>query len=787
MIPPALQGLSRFRQFVCWIAVPNDKKPGKFHKFPVSPVTGAIIDAHAAEHWTDYATALALAPRWDRGHGSGAGFVITANDPVFFIDVDSCLTPTGWSPLALEICERFRGAAIEVSHSGQGLHVLGTADPIEHASRNTPLGLECYTQLRFVALTGRDALGDVWTNHTTALASAVAQWFAPTVAATPSSARGWTDGPCEGWGGPADDDELMRKAHAGASTGGLTGKTAFGDLYAGRVDEAARSEADQSLANHLAFWTGKDCVRIERLMRASQLVRDKWDEARPLSNGEPGTYLGRTIMRACAFVTEVAIGPKLPEPGPRIRTNIQEYMTTHDQLSWFDGCTYVTDSHTVFSVRNGRNMTHDQFNVLLGGQLFIMDAWGKKHSKSAFEAFTTNRANTCPTVDALCFRPELDLGQIIGEGNVRYLNSYTPYECETVAGDPTRFLDLLQRLLPNPQDRELLICYIASSAQNRGIKFQWWPVIQGTKGNGKTILIDVLTYIHGEQYTHLPNAHAMAKDGLKFNSWIDRKTFLGIEEIALQHKRDFLEELKIVVTNKRIPLERKGDDQVNTDNRANGMLCTNHRDGVPVDDDERRYAVFFTGQQSYADILRDGMGGQYFPDLYDWLNGRNAYEGRPKGFAVVAHWLKNYAIPVALDPARDLHRAPRTSSTLEAVAQSRGRAEQEVLEAIAEGRPGFGGGWVAGRSLDQLLDHARLNVPRNKRRQMMQALGYDWHPTLDDGRGPDRVRLYIRQGHPALILTDPASIVAAYADAQAPTSAPTSLESTVVPFPTKRS
>ena len=102
-----------------------------------------------------------------------------------------------------------------------------------------------------------------------------------------------------------------------------------------------------------------------------------------------------------------------------------------------------------------------------------------------------------------------------------------------------------------------------------------------------------------------------------------------------------------------------------------------------------------------------------------------------------------------------------------------------MLDAIEEGRPGFAGGWVSSRYLDALLDHIRAPVPRRKRRELMQALGYDWHPALPEGRCNDTVspdngkpKLYVRRGHAALEFTTPAAVAKAYSEAQAPVVQP---------------
>jgi len=65
--------------------------------------------------------------------------------------------------LALSILARFPGAAVELSHSGQGLHIFGRAAPMAHGKRNAALNLELYTEGRFCALTGTGALGDAST------------------------------------------------------------------------------------------------------------------------------------------------------------------------------------------------------------------------------------------------------------------------------------------------------------------------------------------------------------------------------------------------------------------------------------------------------------------------------------------------------------------------------------------------------------------------------------------------------------------------------------------------
>lgn len=803
-LPPALAALAAWPQFICWYAEPKPEDPAKFNKFPTDWRTGRKVGANERDAWTDWQTASAAAPAWDRGHGSGVGFVFTAQDPFFFADIDGALHGGEWSPLALSILARFPGAAVEVSHSGKGLHIIGRTALLAHSCRNIPLNLELYTADRFVALTGDRAMGDAGTDHTAALAAYAAEYFPPRLAATGSS--DWTDGPVAEWRGPTDDETLVQRAlasshrSAAAAFGASGAEPTFRDLWERNVDVLAAkwrgeggkpfgaTEADQALANHLAFWTGKDCVRMERLMRQSALCRDKWDHH--------STYLVNTISNAVSFVRSVLNAESrapvaIPQPpadapsvetaalhaGREMRVTGSEYMFAADQIAHFEGCFYLKGRNEIYVLGSDELLGKPAFDVTFGGHIFLLDPTNTAKTESAWDAYTKSRVYAPIIVSDLCFRPELASGALVVDGKRVTVNSYVPYVPRVLDGDPAPFLDHLRLMLPDPRDYEILLSWMARVVQSPGRKLQWWPVVQGAKGNGKTTLLNLLAYAMGETHSHLVNVEAMAKTGNQFSDWLLRKTFVGIEEIKVADRREFLELLKPVVTNQRTPMEGKGVRQFTGDNRANGLILTNYRDGVPIDDEERRYGVFFTAQQSKEDKLRDGMTGRYFSEWIDWWKGEGTWaaHGSNYGFAVATRFLQAYAIAAEFDPLFHAE-APRTSSTAEAVTASRGRVEQEILEAIDEGRNGFAGGWVSSTYLDALIDGLRASVPRVKRRALMQSLGYDWHPALNGGRvnapllcdGGKKPRLYVRDGHVALGIEEPSAVAAAYERAQQP-------------------
>ena len=287
-------------------------------KIPFDPTQMEAGNPHDPAMWMDAETAMATASLF--GADYGIGFVLTAADPFWCIDIDHCLIDGTWSPLANEMMTLMAGCAIEVSMSGEGLHLFGKGTAPDHSMKNIPLGMEFYTELRYIALTGNPTTGDAGIDLTHILPHLVSKYF-PAHAAV--DAVEWTTGPCAEWSGPVNDDILIAKATGTTSAAAAFGvKTSLKQLWEGDAGGISlsypdgerdydASSADAALAQHLAFWTGKDCARIERLMLKSGLVRDKWTRR---ENG-PG-YLKTTILRAVAQQVSVYnAGGKAGPPG----------------------------------------------------------------------------------------------------------------------------------------------------------------------------------------------------------------------------------------------------------------------------------------------------------------------------------------------------------------------------------------------------------------------------------------------------------------------------------------
>lgn len=776
--------------------------------------------------------------------GHGVGFLFTPLDPFFFIDIDYCFDGRTWNQLAQDVMLWFSGACMEISHSGKGLHIYGMyqSPGLEHGSTSKFIDVEFYTEKRIALVTGTGVTGNAGLDCTRTIEWLSANYFQPT--GGDNSGDWWTTEPVEEYTGPQDDEELIKKALATKSAGSaFSVRASFFDLWTNNVEILAQvwpdpkpeklynySKADGALAQHLAFWTGKNCERILQLMWKSGLAREKWNRE---------DYLPRTIRGAVSLCTSVySVGYKDgngPEPDPEwpplegtkkqieaasairaakvaeypdgkdkmmlitsakfwldnsrmnpidiiakitpvdnltprptdtpVFTIGYQYLGIEQQLAHFAGCCYVLDSHKVFTP-DGSMLKQDQFNAVFGGYLFEYHSGANcKPTKKAWEAFTENHLIRYPIAHSTCFQPSEEPGALVDRHGRKLVNAYVPVNMPATPGDPGPLLYHVSKLLPVQRDGEILISYMAACVQFKGKKFQWAPLIQGMEGNGKTLLTRCVAFCMGEKYVHMPPATEI---GEKYNAWLFDTLLIGVEDIYIpEQKRELAEILKPMITATRYACRDMQKTQVMRDLVCNFMFNSNHKDAVRKTENDRHYCVFYTAQQTLNDLRRDGMDSDYFRWLYGWLEGG--------GYAIVHHFLQNYQIPDELNPAKGAVRPPETSSTRQAIIESLGGVEQQILEAIDEGRPGFAGGWVSSMALDNLLKMLRREsaIPINRRRGMLNDLGYDWHPHLNGGRVnnvvmPDngKPRLFIKFGHLARNLKGASQIAKAYEQAQ---------------------
>lgn len=683
-------------QFLNWRMVNNRKVPCRHN--------GTMCDAHDPANWTSENVA--------RTSPHGVAFVLDENDPWFFLDMDNCAVNGAWTPEASAIFQSFKGAWGEISQSGKGLHIMGKCDPSRLTDRRNKWDgwLEFYTSKRFIAFgdTGWQPIGGTYADK---------DWTEQLLKLVPQREflGDIPKGMDPSYTGPQDDNELIAMMLKSSSTASKFGQgVTVSDLWEARAEPLSQkfpafdgsggfdhSSADAALMSHLAFWTGKDMPRMDRLFRRSALMRDK--------------YLKREDYRQDTIQKAVRLCKRVYD----VKQSKEVYLTVPEMIEHFRGCVYIRDNHRVM-VPDGSLLKPEQFNATYGGHLFEMMPDGTKPSRKAFEAFTECAIHRFPRAISTTFKPNEPKGIITGEK----VNIYVEPDIKCEPGDISQFNTFMRKLIPDDNDRKILLSFAAAMIQYPGVKFQWAPVLQGVEGNGKTLLASCIAYAVGQQYSHQPRSSQLSE---KYNGFLENKLFIIVEEIHMRGRRDILDDLKAVITNQWIELRAMNQDKRMIENVANWFFCTNYKDAIIKSRNDRRYCIFYTGQQEKGDLARDGMNGRYFPNLYEWLR-----EGG--GYSHVAHYLKNMSIEDRYNPATLCHRAPKTSSTDEAIETSTGGVEAEIIEAVDSETVGFRGGWVSTWALDKLLKEKQLRLSRSKISQILNDLGY-----FKIGRSPNLI------------------------------------------------
>ena len=389
-----------------------------------------------------------------------------------------------------------------------------------------------------------------------------------------------------------------------------------------------------------------------------------------------------------------------------------EIMDANEQMKYFGGCVLIGRFGEILTP-SGRLFNSTQFNASYGGKKFIVDMTGKVTTE-AWQAATRGTVWNIPKVDHIRFLPMHPQGAFVTDELGRMgVNTYKPINIRRRAGDASPFLIHLAKLLPVPDDQRKILEYLAHNAKFPGFKIPWAPLIQSNEGAGKNVFKLIMKHVIGSPYVHFPNTKELAESGSKFNAWMRSKLFIIADEIRVDDRRDMIEILKPMISEKEIEIQGKGHDQDKEDNYSNWLFFSNYQDAIPINKNSRRFAIFYSAMQSAEDLINAGMDETYYNRLYGWLETSDGCE-------IVADYLLNYPIDCGSIPMR----APSTSSTSEALIQSRGPIEQAVIECVDEQLSGFKGGWVCYQSVVKMLDEKKIRHSQKSIQVALLTIGY---------------------------------------------------------------
>jgi hypothetical protein len=265
MIPSNIPGeLAALKQWVVWKIEHTDS--GRPTKIPYNPITFNAASSTDAHTWVTFNEACEA---YSRGVWDGIGFVLSADDPFTFIDLDDPYalnqdgTPKHKDPARLaaiqqEIYARFKGTYAEFSPSGKGLHIIVKGNVPSGRRRHS---VEVYSSARFMTMTG-----NVYEPGPILERQAALTWLYNELGGAPvvSTYTGeFVD---------AEPDSVIIQKCLNAANGDKVRDLVNGDW---QKHYTSQSEADFALINIIAYYT-KSRFQIVRLFRMSALgQRDK--------------------------------------------------------------------------------------------------------------------------------------------------------------------------------------------------------------------------------------------------------------------------------------------------------------------------------------------------------------------------------------------------------------------------------------------------------------------------------------------------------------------------------
>lgn len=252
-------------------------------------------------------------------------------------------------------------------------------------------------------------------------------------------------------------------------------------------------------------------------------------------------------------------------------------------------------------------------------------------------------------VDGYRFMPNRGPGifQAYGE-DARAINSYRPVVHERVENDEERrgyerlWEDFMEHLLPNDDEREWFLDWLAHKKQNLTTPGVGVIMYAGVFGVGRGSLFEIIGSVFGDRYVNSISADMLMGNGSQsqYTDWMANALFITTDEVlpdgeegtsmAWRRKKAY-EKLKERIDPKprRADIVRKGLPNYNDWVYASFLMATNHDNAIPIPKGDRRLVVL---TNNTTPLMRKA-------DLYRRLNVERNPEMNPRFASCIASWL----------------------------------------------------------------------------------------------------------------------------------------------------
>jgi len=180
-----------------------------------------------------------------------------------------------------------------------------------------------------------------------------------------------------------------------------------------------------------------------------------------------------------------------------------------------------------------------------------------------------------------------------------------------------------------------------------------------------------MSAVLGGENVNVINGDALAE---RYTSWAEGCQFLMVEEVRLhgQDRYAVINKVKPYISNDMVSIRRMRTDTYKVINTVNYFLTTNHKDGVPVNENSTRYFPMFSRWQTKRALDRFNKDN---PDYYVRLHAILEHPG------VLRRFLLDYELHEEFNP---VERAKESASLKEMRYLNQTEEEEGLNEILDE-------------------------------------------------------------------------------------------------------
>ena len=451
-------------------------------------------------------------------------------------------------------------------------------------------------------------------------------------------------------------------------------ETSLRDLVLGDLDYMKQrygypsaSEADLGLCKILAFWTGNDAERIDRLFRRSGLMRNKWDEYRGAQ-----TYGEMSIAKAIADTKEVWKGShkKRQQASQKKDASLNDATKYHKDVNLFDefnkkhavimvGGKCQIMNETIDPVFNRADITFSSINDFKNRYsnliLQYTDAEGSSHETPVTTLWLKYKKRR--QYEGIVFAPGRDLPD--------FYNLYKGFAVNPVKGDWSLFYKFMFEVIAGENEEifNYLLKWMARLVQDPGgERIGVSIVMRGKMGVGKGVFTTQFGEIFGSHFLHISNpTHLVGK----FNNHFKSAILVFVDEGNWAGDKTAEGVLKAMITEKHLMIEPKGKDSFPVENHIHLIFASNNTWVVPAGLEERRFLVLDVSDKHMQDH-------KYFGAIIDQMNNG--------GHEALLYDLLEMDVK-----DEDLRKLPRTTALLDQIIHTMPTAHKFWLERLRAG------------------------------------------------------------------------------------------------------